>query len=100
MKIRFLVSPSELRALAGMCLLALFTAGCGDAPAPGDVPGDPGGSEPVPDNTEAVLAYYAARPDFFTFKTPADLPTGLNWQDGAHLPEIGSPEARKESTIC
>tara|TARA_Y100001934_G_scaffold267009_1_gene347172 strand:- start:1662 stop:3653 length:1992 start_codon:yes stop_codon:yes gene_type:complete len=98
MKIRFLVSPSELRALAGMCLLALFTAGCGDAPAPGDVPGDPGGSEPVPDNTEAVLAYYAARPDFFTFKTPADLPTGLNWQDGAHLPEIGSPEARKGGT--
>ena len=34
MKIRFLVSPSELRALAGMCLLAMFTAGCGDAPAP------------------------------------------------------------------
>ncbi|MBS02626.1 MAG: ABC transporter substrate-binding protein [Gammaproteobacteria bacterium] len=81
-----------------MCLLALFTAGCGDAPAPGDVPGGPGGSEPVPDNTEAVLAYYAARPDFFTFKTPADLPTGLNWQDGAHLPEIGSPEARKGGT--
>ena len=44
-----------------------------------------GGSEPsdttetmiVRDNTQEVLDYYAAKPDFFTFKTLADLPDSL-----------------------
>lgn len=50
------------------------------------------------DNTAEVQAYYAERPEFFSFKTLADLPTGLNWEDGSHLPEVGSPEAKKGGT--
>ncbi|MDQ8182302.1 extracellular solute-binding protein [Pelagicoccus sp. SDUM812005] len=37
-------------------------------------------------------------PKFFNFKTPADLPDGLNWKDGSDLPEIGSPKAVKGGT--
>lgn len=50
------------------------------------------------DNTEAVEAYYAARPDFFTFSTIEQLPDNLPWQDGMELEEIGSPEALKGGT--
>ncbi|MDC0996790.1 ABC transporter substrate-binding protein, partial [Pseudomonadales bacterium] len=65
-----------------------------------------GGSEPsdttetmiVRDNTQEVLDYYAAKPDFFTFKTLADLPDSLAWQNGSELPDIGSPEAIKGGT--
>jgi microcin C transport system substrate-binding protein len=51
-----------------------------------------------PDNTQEVQDYYAANPDFFTFKTLADLPEGLNWEDGMDLPEIGSDDAIKGGT--
>ncbi len=47
------------------------------------------------DNTQEVLDYYAAKPDFFTFKTIADLPDNLSWQNGSELPDIGSPDAIK-----
>ena len=50
------------------------------------------------DNTEEVKAYYASKPEFFTFKTLADLPVDLTWQDGSHLPDIGSPDAKKSGT--
>jgi len=48
-------------------------------------------------STEA-RAYYASMPEFFSFKTLSDLPTDLEWQDGSHLPDIGSPDARKGGT--
>ncbi len=50
------------------------------------------------DNTAEVEAYYAERPEFFSFKTLADLPTHLTWENGDHLPEIGSPKAIKGGT--
>ena len=50
------------------------------------------------DNTTEVQAYYAERPDFFSFKTPADLPEELVWENGSHLPEVGSPTAKKGGT--
>jgi microcin C transport system substrate-binding protein len=50
------------------------------------------------DNTAEVEAYYAANPDFFGFKTLADLPTHLTWENAAHLPEVGSPDAIKGGT--
>jgi|TARA_B100002003_G_scaffold247265_1_gene278475 microcin C transport system substrate-binding protein len=52
----------------------------------------------TPDNTQEVQDYYASKPEFFSFKTLADLPPTLNWQNGAHLPEIGSLSARKGGT--
>ena len=70
------------------CLLALFLAACG------------GGSEEVvvSDNTEEVQAYYAMYPDFFRFRTPADLPADLVWENGMDLPDLGSPDAKKGGT--
>ncbi len=59
---------------------------------------DASSQEPAPDNTAEVQAYYAAHPDFFSFKTLADLPTDLVWQDGSELPDIGSPDAKKGGT--
>jgi microcin C transport system substrate-binding protein len=53
----------------------------------------------VVDNTAEVQAYYASKPEFFIFKTPADLPTDLEWENGADLPEIGSPNAKKGGTF-
>ena len=50
---------------------------------------------PAMDNSEEVQTYYAAHPDFFRFKTMADLPDNLDWQNGSDLPDIGSPEAKK-----
>jgi microcin C transport system substrate-binding protein len=50
------------------------------------------------DNTAEVQAYYAANPDFFGFKSLEDLPQGLVWEDGDHMSEMGSPEAKKGGT--
>lgn len=50
------------------------------------------------DNTAEVEADYAADPGFYRFKSLADLPEGLVWENGAGLPEVGSPEARKGGT--
>jgi microcin C transport system substrate-binding protein len=50
------------------------------------------------DNTQEVQDYYAAKPEFFSFKTLADLPEDLEWQNGSHLPEIGSNNATKGGT--
>ena len=36
---------------------------------------------------------------FFQFKTLADLPTDLTWEDGQDLADIGSPEATKGGTL-
>ena len=73
--------------------LALTLAACG-----GDST-EPGGLDAEQlDNTQEVRDYYAAHPDFFSFKTLADLPDDLEWIDGQELPEIGSPSAQKGGT--
>lgn len=36
---------------------------------------------------------------FFQFKTPADVPADLLWEDGSDLPDIGSPNAKKGGTL-
>ncbi len=51
------------------------------------------------DITAEMEAYYAQYSDFFRFKTPADIPDGLVWQNGDSLPDIGSPNARKGGTF-
>jgi microcin C transport system substrate-binding protein len=79
------------------CLFfSLCVAGCGESPKEStDTAARPDG---LPGVTAEVEAYYAANPDFFSFKTPADLPTGLVWENNNHLPEIGSPDAVKGGT--
>ena len=53
----------------------------------------------VRDNSEEIAAYYRDNPEFFSFKTPDDLPDDLVWEDGMDLPDLGSPEARKGGTF-
>ena len=53
----------------------------------------------VIDNTAEVEAYYAAKPEFFSFKSLADIPTNLTWENGGHLPDIGSDKAIKGGTL-
>lgn len=50
------------------------------------------------DNTQDVLDTYAANPERFRFKNMADIPADLEWETGADLSEIGSPEAIKGGT--
>ena len=52
----------------------------------------------VHDNTQEVLDYYAAQPEFFSFKTLDDLPIDLNWENGSELAEFSSKHARKGGT--
>lgn len=51
-----------------------------------------------PDNTADVKAYYLSNSEFFSFKSLADLPDDLVWEDGSELPEFGSPNAIKGGT--
>lgn len=69
-------------------LLAALLAACG------------GSSEDVEvrDNTQEVQDYYAAHSDFFRFRTLADVPADLTWENGMDLPDIGSPDAQKGGT--
>ena len=78
--------------IIGLLTLLLLSA-CGGSPDDNQ-----SAAFPAIDNTEEVQAYYAERPDFFTFKTIADLPQDLTWENGDHLPEIGSPDAKKGGT--
>ncbi|EAQ98396.2 extracellular solute-binding protein [Congregibacter litoralis] len=78
-----------------LMLAALFLAGCGGESGGG---GESDAASATIDNTAEVEADYAAEPDFYRFKTLDDLPADLVWENGADLPEIGSPEAKKGGT--
>ncbi|MEZ5488778.1 MAG: extracellular solute-binding protein [Gammaproteobacteria bacterium] len=82
---------SRLIALLTMALLVA----CGES---SDTDSASTVSEPARDINAEVEAYYAANSDFFRFKTPADIPAGLVWEDGSDLPDIGSPNAKKGGT--
>lgn len=78
--------------LAAAGLAGLLLSACGDDGAGENT------AAIAHDNTEEVEAYYAAHPDFFRFRTIEDLPANLRWENGAGLPEMGSPEAKKGGT--
>jgi len=90
-----LFKMSSLRKLAVAGFATTLLAGCGDSGGNGS--GAAADAVDI-DNTAEVQAFYQANPDFFTFASIEDLPDGLQWQDGAELPEIGSAEARKGGT--
>lgn len=46
-----------------------------------------------------ALRQRLAKPEFFTFATPEDIPVGLVWENGLEEPEIGDPSARKGGTF-
>jgi microcin C transport system substrate-binding protein len=79
----------DLARLALAALIGLTLTACGDKPAD---------DEAALDNTAEVEAYYVEHSDFFHFAEPADLPSGLVWQDGMDQPDIGSRDAIKGGT--
>ena len=93
------LAPSALRVGGATALLLAFALSIGGCESEGEVQQSTT-VEPAEQAvaTPGVDAYYASRPEFFSFKTPADLPADLTWQDGRHLPDIGSPSAVKGGT--
>jgi microcin C transport system substrate-binding protein len=79
-------------------ILLLLLPGCGGDKGSGGV------DEPAASNGQSapvaaeVEAFYADNPDFFSFRTPADVPADLEWISNEHLPEVGSPQATKGGT--
>ena len=92
----FGASPLGLRLFVALATLTAIggLTGCGA----NEVEPEPTAPPPVAKAMPAVDAYYASKPDFFSVKTLADLPPDLVWQNGSHLPEIGSPNAVKGGT--
>ena len=86
-----LLPDHNSRKLLGLLLLGLFVTACGG----GDKDETAAPAADLPDNRQEVKDYYAARPEFFAFKTLADLPADLTWEDGMDLPELGSDDAIK-----
>jgi microcin C transport system substrate-binding protein len=80
-----------LNYLLPLAALSLMLAGCGSDTADE--------AFPESDNSAEVAAYYRDNPDFFSFKTLADLPAELVWEDGMELPDLGSPQAKKGGTF-
>lgn len=80
--------PNLTRTFPGLALCAglLLLSACGKKDA------DTG---PKHDARDEAKAYYADHADFFHFKTAADIPTDLKWDDGSDLPEFASPDAKR-----
>jgi microcin C transport system substrate-binding protein len=80
--------------------LALFAVGCGKQPASSSGTAKSAASAPASGEMEADLAKtIKEQPEFYVFKTPADLPTGLKWENGGDLPEFANPNAKKGGTF-
>ena len=90
--------PSRfILALAGLCsLLALTSCGKKEPSAAGSSTGT---AASVPDMEADLAKTLKEQPEFYVFKTPADLPSGLKWEDGSDLPEFADPNAEKGGTF-
>lgn len=88
-----LIVPRLLAALG-----VLLVAGCGKKEAAtAAAPVAPAAPKARVPNTTAQ-AYYQAHPAFFIFKTPADVPADLKWEDGSDLPAFADPAAKRGGT--
>ena len=88
-----LAAPAWRSAIVALAALAALLSGCEVEDESFELP-----SRATVAETPGVDAYYASKPEFFSFKTLADLPQDLVWQNGSHLPDIGSPQAVKGGT--
>ncbi len=86
--------PTLPRICSALVALALLGAGCGrkaDAPAAAAKAASP---------MEADLARtLKEQADFYVFKTAAEVPTNLKWEDGSELPVFADPNAKKGGTL-
>lgn len=85
--------PGRGIVLAFSVLLTLSLSGCGDQTTDQESSAEAGQGM-----AGRVSAHYAENPEFYSFKTLADLPADLIWEDGSDEPELGSPEAKKGGT--
>jgi len=88
-----MMRPTPLTPFIGLIMAAglLLLGGCG-------------GKEKVNnaekhDARDHAKAFYVAHPEFFHFKTPADIPANLHWYDGMDLPEFSDPTAKRGGTL-
>ena len=77
---------NRLLPLTATLIMLLGLASCG---SDSDQQNAAANNEPAPDVTAEVQQYYADHPEFFGFKSPADIPTDLVWENGQELSEIG-----------
>ena len=95
-------SSLSLRLASALTGLVLLVAGCGqsDSSAP---PAQKAGATAANAGSSVMEADLAktlqAEPNFYVFKTAADLPPGLNWENGANLPEFADLKAKKGGTF-
>jgi microcin C transport system substrate-binding protein len=95
-------SSLSLRLASALTGLVLLVAGCGqsDSSAP---PAQKTGATAANAGSSVMEADLAttlqAEPNFYVFKTAADLPPGLNWENGANLPEFADLKAKKGGTF-
>ena len=73
-------------------LLAMLFGGCGVQEAEFTYP-----RERVTMPEEAV-EFFRKHPEFFVYSSPSELPATLKWEDGAGVPELGDPAAKKGGT--
>lgn len=78
---------------AGILAAALLLTACSPSTPSGD-----GATTAAPMETD-LAATLAAQPEFYVFRTEADVPADLEWQDGSNLPEFSDPNARKGGTF-
>lgn len=81
--------------------LVLALAGCGKKEATPAASATPKSATSVTSPMmEADLARtLKEQADFYTFKTPADVPANLKWEDGSDLPEFADLNAKKGGTF-
>ncbi|MDP5053530.1 MAG: extracellular solute-binding protein [Congregibacter sp.] len=88
------LTPTPWLLVVVTTVITAVMVGCGGDTVESDAAAD----APALDNSAEVAAAYAAEPDFYRFKSPDELPGDLVWENGADLPEIGSPDAKKGGT--
>ena len=90
-----------VRLFLGLFSLGLFSA-CNKTPETSTTtsPTTTAGTAPASAPMEADLAQtIKAQSDFYVFKTAADVPANLTWENGANLPEFADPAAKKGGTF-
>jgi microcin C transport system substrate-binding protein len=77
----------------------LGLAGCGKKEAVDAATAPSADGSAAPDMEADLARTLKEQADFYLFKTPADVPTGLVWQNGLDLPEFADPNAKKGGTF-
>lgn len=89
-------SQAKWSAQKSLLYLVMAICACLGLPACSDSEDD---RFPPYDNTAEVQAFWKSKPEFFQWKTTADLPPNLKWQNGADVPEFGDSRAKKGGTF-